>query len=160
MSTFALQAVYPNAQITGIDLSPYFLAVARHNQATHHPDSKVQWVHGAAEATRFPNNSFDLVSVFLLFHELPQDISRQVLQEAHRILRPGGHFAMMDMNPYSAIYAKMPPYILTLLKSTEPYLDEYFSFDFANELVRAGFGTPSIQANSPRHRTIIAQAIK
>ena len=160
MSTFALQATYPNAQITGMDLSPYFLAVARHNHETHHPEAAVEWIHGAAETTHLPDNSFDLVSVFLLFHELPADIARQVLREARRILRPGGHFAMMDMNPFSDIYAKMPPYILTLLKSTEPYLDEYFSFDFTNELLTAGFAEPFVQANSPRHRTIIAKAVK
>jgi ubiquinone/menaquinone biosynthesis C-methylase UbiE len=160
MSTFALQATYPNAQITGMDLSPYFLAVARHNHETHHPEAAVEWIHGAAETTHLPDNSFDLVSVFLLFHELPADIARQVLREARRILRPGGHFAMMDMNPFSDIYAKMPPHILTLLKSTEPYLDEYFSFDFTNELLGAGFAEPFAQANSPRHRTIIAKAVK
>ncbi|MEI6427767.1 MAG: class I SAM-dependent methyltransferase [Pseudanabaena sp. ELA607] len=160
MSTFALQQIYPSAQITGLDLSPYFLAVASHNQKTYHPDSTVQWVHGAAESTNFADHSFDLVSIFLTFHELPADITRQVLQEARRILRPGGYFAMMDMNPFSDIYAKMPPYILTLLKSTEPYLDEYFGFDFANELVAAGFAAPFSQANSPRHRTIIAKALK
>jgi hypothetical protein len=75
-----------------------------------------------------------------------------------RVLRPNGHFALMDMNPYSDIYVKMPPYILTLLKSTEPYLDQYFSFDLASELVAAGFEAPMSIANTPRHRTVIAKA--
>ncbi len=52
----------------------------------------------------------------------------------------------------------MPPYILTLLKSTEPYLDQYFSFDLASELVAAGFEAPMSIANTPRHRTVIAKA--
>ncbi len=30
MSTFAMQKTYPNASITGVDLSPYFLAVANY----------------------------------------------------------------------------------------------------------------------------------
>ena len=30
MSTFALQETFPDAQITGLDLSPYFLAVAKY----------------------------------------------------------------------------------------------------------------------------------
>jgi hypothetical protein len=63
------------------------------------------------------------------------------------------------MNPHSDIYVKMPPYILTLLKSTEPYLDEYFAFDLASELVAAGFQAPNITANTPRHRTAIAKAV-
>jgi len=63
----------------------------------------------------------------------------------------------MDMNPRSEVYAKMPPYILTLLKSTEPYLDEYFTLDIEQELVNAGFHQPVITPNSPRHRTVVAQ---
>jgi hypothetical protein len=51
----------------------------------------------------------------------------------------------------------MPPYILTLLKSTEPYLDEYFTLDLEQELVDAGFHSPTITPNSPRHRTVVAQ---
>jgi len=73
-------------------------------------------------------------------------------------LRPGGHVAVMDMNPQSEIYAKMPPYILTLLKSTEPYLDEYFALDISQAFYDAGFERPTITCNTPRHRTVIARA--
>jgi hypothetical protein len=61
------------------------------------------------------------------------------------------------MNPASEIYGQMPPYILTLLKSTEPYLDQYFSLEIDRTLQTAGFKVPTITANSPRHRTIVAQ---
>ncbi len=163
MSTFVLHNAYPQAKITGLDLSPHFLAIANYNTHTKHPEllesQQVKWVHAAAEHTGLPDNSFDIVSCFLLFHELPQDATRQILKEIRRVLRPNGHFTLMDMNPYSDIYIKMPPYILTLLKSTEPYLDQYFSFDLASELVAAGFETPTIIANTPRHRTVIAKAI-
>jgi hypothetical protein len=63
----------------------------------------------------------------------------------------------MDMNPRSEVHAKMPPYILTLLKSTEPYLDDYFTFDIESAIESAGFTRPTVTCNSPRHRTIIAQ---
>ncbi|HEY9672766.1 MAG TPA: class I SAM-dependent methyltransferase [Waterburya sp.] len=155
MSTFALQEVYPSATITGIDLSPYFLAVAQYSARQRH--AQITWKHAAAEATGLPDASLDLVSSFLLFHELPQTAAKQILGEARRLLRPGGYLTLMDMNPRSEIYAKMPPYILTLLKSTEPYLDEYFTLDIAQALVEAGFQPPMIIPNSPRHRTIIAQ---
>lgn len=155
MSTFALQELYPSANITGIDLSPYFLAVAQYSARQRH--AKINWKHAAAEATGLPDASFDLVSSFLLFHELPQTPAKQILGEARRLLRPGGYLTIMDMNPRSEIYATMPPYILTLLKSTEPYLDEYFTLDIAQALVEAGFQPPMIIPNSPRHRTIIAQ---
>ncbi|MCU0569750.1 MAG: class I SAM-dependent methyltransferase [Oculatellaceae cyanobacterium Prado106] len=156
MSTFALQQVFPQAQLTGVDLSPYFLTIAQY-RTQQQSKSPVQWLHAAAEATGLPDESFDLVSAHLLFHELPQRAAIAILQEAHRLLRPGGHIAIMDMNPQSEIYAKMPPYILTLLKSTEPYLDEYFALDLETALIQAGFHDVTITRNSPRHRTVVAQ---
>ncbi len=157
MSTFALQAVYPKAEITGLDLSPYFLAVAKYSSLER--QSSINWLHSTAEATPLAANSFDLVSSFLLFHELPQSATQQIFQEVQRLLKPGGYLTIMDMNPKSEIYAKMPPYILTLLKSTEPYLDDYFSLDIESALVAAGFALPTITSNTPRHRTIIARKL-
>lgn len=156
MSSFAMQNTYPQAKITGVDLSPYFLAVAKYQ--SQQQNSKINWVHAAGESTGLPSASFDLVSIFLVCHELPQTATRQIFREAKRLLRPNGHLAIMDMNPQSEIYGKMPPYILTLLKSTEPYLDQYFSLDISAALVEAGFATPTITCNSPRHRTVIAKA--
>jgi ubiquinone/menaquinone biosynthesis C-methylase UbiE len=159
MSTFALQQVYPQAQITGVDLSPYFLTIAQYRAKTHGraASSSPRWLHAAAEATGLPDRSVDLVSAFLLFHELPCDAAVAILHEARRLLRPQGHLAIMDMNPQSEVHAKMPPYILTLLKSTEPYLDDYFAFDLAGAIESAGFDRPTLTCNSPRHRTLIAQ---
>ncbi|HLO48090.1 MAG TPA: class I SAM-dependent methyltransferase [Kamptonema sp.] len=157
MSSFALQNIYPQAKITGLDLSPYFLAVAQYQ--SQQKKRKINWVHAAAESTGLPSASFDLVSIFLVCHELPQTATKQIFSEARRLLRPNGYLGIMDMNPQSEIYAKMPPYILTLLKSTEPYLDQYFSLDIKKALVEAGFATPTITSNSPRHRTVIAKAI-
>jgi len=164
MSTTALQQIYPQAQVTGLDLSPYFLTIARYQAQrrsesgeTATQSSTLNWMHGAAESTGLPDASFDLVSACLLFHELPQTAAVQILQEAQRLLRPGGHLAIMDMNPQSEIYAKMPPYILTLLKSTEPYLDEYFALDLEAAIVNAGFAQPTLTCNTPRHRAIVAK---
>lgn len=155
MSTFALQKVYPQAKFTGVDLSPYFLAVADYR--SQQKNTQINWVHAAAESTGLPNASFDLVSIFLMCHELPQSATKEIFREAKRLLRPNGHIAIMDMNPQSSAYVKMPRYIFTLLKSTEPYLDEYFTLDISQTLVEAGFSVPTITPNSPRHRTIIAK---
>ena len=158
LSTFALQETYPQAKVTGLDLSPYFLSVANYRSQQRQAD--INWVHGAAESTGLPDAEFDLVSIFLTCHELPQSATREIFTEARRLLRPNGHLAVMDMNPQSEIYQKMPPYVFTLLKSTEPYLDEYFTLNIEEALVNAGFQTPTITPNSPRHRTVVAQVIK
>lgn len=162
-STFALQETFPAAQLTGVDLSAYFLTVAQHAEAQaqqqngQKKNASIRWVHAAAEDTGLPDSSADLVSACLVFHELPTSAAHDILAEAYRLVRPGGYFAIMDMNPQSEVYGKMPPYILTLLKSTEPYLDQYFALDISKAFQSAGFSEPQIVFNSPRHRTIIGQ---
>ncbi len=155
MSTLALQETYPEADLTGVDLSPYFLAIAHHQNPQR--SRPLTWVHAAAEATGLPAASYDLVSACLVFHELPAQAAIAILQEARRLLRPGGHVAIMDMNPRSDVFASLPPYVFTLLKSTEPYLDEYFNLDLEAAIAAAGFQSPTVTFNSPRHRTLIAQ---
>lgn len=153
MSTLTLQDIYPEANLTGIDLSPYFLTVAQYR--AQNAAKEIDWLHSAGEATGLPDCCCDLVSACLVFHELPNSSAQAIIKEANRILRPGGYLAIMDMNPQSDTFQKMPPYILTLLKSTEPYLDQYFALDIERTLAEAGFDRPTITVNSPRHRTII-----
>ena len=157
MSTFALQKVYPQGRVTGLDLSPYFLSVARYRG--EQSLQKIDWIHAAAESTGLRDNSVDLVSACLMFHELPTTAAKAIITEAHRVLRPGGYLTIMDMNPQSPVFEKMPPYILTLLKSTEPYLDQYFALDLDRAFTEAGFTVPQLAFNSPRHRTITARVV-
>ena len=103
LSTFALQDIYPEAKMTGVDLSPYFLAVAQYRSQQKQSELSNQnsptWVHAAAESTGLPANAFDLVSICLVCHELPQKATMEIFREARRLLRTGGHLAIMDMNP-------------------------------------------------------------
>ncbi len=155
LSTFAIQEIYPEAKVTGLDLSPYFLSVANYRSQQRQAD--IKWVHAAAESTGLPDASFDLVSIYLACHELPQSATRQIFTEARRVLRANGHLAIKCMNPQCEAYQKMPPYVFTLFKSTEPYLDEYFFLDIKQALIDAGFQTPTITPSSPRHRTVVAK---
>ncbi len=159
VSTAAIQETFPTAQVTGVELSPYFLTVGQYRQKQLAHPYPIRWVHAAAEKTGLSANCADLVSAFLVFHELPTSAAKDIIAEAFRLVRPGGHLAIMDMNPASKIYQEMPPYVFTLLKSTEPYLDQYFALDMDQAFQEAGFSAPRIVANTPRHRTIIGQKI-
>ena len=159
LSTVAMQTAYPNAAITGVELSDYFLTVANYQTdvASLGIVKRPTWLHAAAENTGLADSSVDLVSASLLFHELPTSAAQVVMHEAYRILRSGGHFTIMEMNPQSEVYKKLPAYVLTLLKSTEPYLDQYFALDLHQSLMDAGFSQPSQTTNTSRHRVVIAQ---
>jgi ubiquinone/menaquinone biosynthesis C-methylase UbiE len=165
LSSLALLAAFPGAAVTGIDLSPHFLAVGRHLQAQRAAAAppgaaaeRLELVHAAAEDTRLPAHSFDLVSVCLVCHELPAAASRAVFAEAWRVLRPGGTLAIMEMDPGSEAFRRVlsNPIPYAVFKSTEPYLTEYVGLDLAAAIVGAGFAPPAQLANSPRHRTVVA----
>ena len=78
-----------------------------------------------------------------------------VLKEAARILAPGGILALTDNNPQSAVIQKLPPALFTLMKSTEPHSDEYYTLDVEHTLRAAGFTHVHTESSDPRHRTVL-----
>jgi ubiquinone/menaquinone biosynthesis C-methylase UbiE len=138
----------------GLDLSPYMLAVAQKRDIQ---GDISQWVHGNAEATQLPEHAFDLITLQFLIHELPRQASFAVFQEVLRLLRPGGCLAIVDNNPQSPVIQNLPPVLFTLMKSTEPWSDDYYTFDVEAALTQAGFNSPITVASDPRHRTIVAK---
>lgn len=138
----------------GLDLSPYMLAVA---QSQDTQGEIAQWVHGAAEATGFPDASFDVVAMQFVTHELPRTATQAIFAEARRVLRPGGAIALVDNNPKSPVIQALPPVLFTLMKSTEPWSDDYYTFDLEAALVEAGFESPVTVPSDPRHRTLVAR---
>ena len=138
-------------RVMGLDLSPEMLAVARVRDRS---GAVAEWRHGAAEHTGLPNGSVDLISVQFVCHELPQAATRDVLAEAFRVLRPGGALVMVDQDPASSVLQRLPAPVATLLKSTEPYIEQYFALDMEAALRDAGFHALQVSACDPRHRVI------
>ena len=159
ISTLALHRYYQEKQAdsvrtVGLDLSPYMLAVAKEMDLKGEIS---QWLHAQAENTGLPDNSFDLVTLQFLTHELPGDVSKQIFQEVLRLLRPGGCIALVDNNPKSPVIQNLPPVLFTLMKSTEPWSDDYYTFNIEAALQSIGFKEALTVASDPRHRTIIAK---
>ena len=166
ISTFYLADAFPQTKtIYGLDLSPYFLAVAKLRQASsdwftgnfkNSNLNRISWVHGKAESTSFQNNQLDLVTVSFMFHELPQQPSLDILSELYRITKKGGVIALTDNNPRSPVIQNLPPVLFTLMKSTEPWSDEYYAFDLEEALAKCGFKNIVTKSTDPRHRTVMA----
>ena len=54
-----------------------------------------------AEDTGFEENSFDLVTSYILLHEVPRDVMDSILAEAFRVLKPGGDLLFSDVTRFS-----------------------------------------------------------
>ena len=140
------------AAVHGLDLSPEMLAVARGRDTA---GRICAWHHAAAGATGLAAASFVLITLQFVCHELPQAATRAVLAESARLLRPGGVIALVDQDPGLAVTRRLPAPIATLLKSTEPYLEDYFSLDLPAALEQAGFRQLRRAACDPRHRVLV-----
>lgn len=87
------------AKVTGIDNSANQLATAR-ALAAHH-DLSITLVHGNAEETPFPDESFDF-AISEYGAAIWCDPYRWI-PEAHRILRPGGRLVFLGNHPMASV---------------------------------------------------------
>ncbi|XP_061367318.1 uncharacterized protein LOC133310403 isoform X2 [Gastrolobium bilobum] len=157
VSTRYLADKFPTAKVTGLDLSPYFLAVAQQKEKRGTPRKfPIRWIHANGEETGLPSKSFDLVSIAFVLHECPARAIVNLVKEAFRLLRPGGTLALTDSSPKSKILQELSPVLFTLMKSTEPFLDEYYLTDVEETLREVGFVNITSILTDPRHITITA----
>jgi ubiquinone/menaquinone biosynthesis C-methylase UbiE len=90
LAEFGLRGAY----VTGIDLTPRHVELARAHLASLQVDGKV--VLGDAESLPFPDASFDRVTSNGVLHHTPH--IREALREIHRVLRPGGDARILVYN--------------------------------------------------------------
>ncbi|KAK7263730.1 hypothetical protein RJT34_31324 [Clitoria ternatea] len=157
VSTRYLADKFPEAEVTGLDLSPYFLAVAQQKEKTGVPRKfPIRWIHADGENTGLPSKSFDLISIAFVLHECPTTGIVNIVREAFRLLRPGGTLALHDSSMKSKVLQELSPVLFTVFKSTEPFLDEFYLTDMDETLREAGFVNIKTILTDPRHATITA----
>ena len=133
-----VKANWPRLHVTGLDLSPHYLAVARRALASW---SRTRLVEGAAEAMPFADGEFDIITCIYLFHELPPRVRRAVAAEMHRVLRPGGTLILVnslqtgDDPDYDAMLDSFP------IAFHEPYYASYLREDL-DDLLSPKVHTP------------------
>lgn len=131
-TTLLLKQAFPNAAVTGLDLSPYMLAVAQDKARL--ADVTIDWQQGAAESTPFASASFELITASLLFHETPPEITQAILAECYRLLAPGGQVLILDGNQGTIRNLEWLNNVFE-----EPYIQAYAAGNLDAWLGKAGF---------------------
>jgi ubiquinone/menaquinone biosynthesis C-methylase UbiE len=132
-TTLLLKKAFPQAEVIGVDLSPYMLVVAA--DKAQQANLAIKFQQANAEHTGFPDASFDLVTASLLFHETPPLVTCNILQEAFRLLKAGGEVLILDGNQNTLLQADWLTQIFE-----EPYIRDYAAGSVDEWMKTAGFG--------------------
>jgi ubiquinone/menaquinone biosynthesis C-methylase UbiE len=99
--TLQIQKEFPKAKIVGCDISLRMLEQGQRVGNENGCDWELHQLPG--EDTGFESGSFDLVTSFIVIHEVPAAITVKHIQEAFRLLRPGGELLFSDAPRYAAL---------------------------------------------------------
>ncbi|NIM49033.1 MAG: methyltransferase domain-containing protein [Gemmatimonadales bacterium] len=83
--------------VWGIDAAPEMIQEAERKAAEKQLD--VRYQVALIEDIPFPDGEFDVVLSSLMLHHLPRDLKRQGVAEISRVLKPGGRFVAVDVDP-------------------------------------------------------------
>ncbi len=112
-------------KIVGLDLSPGMLEVGKHKVAHKQLDSTIEMVVGDSENLPFEDNSFDAITVAFGVRNF-EDLEKG-LEEIYRVLKPKGHFVVLETSVPTKTPFKQGYNIYT--KHIMPSIGKLFSKD-------------------------------
>lgn len=133
-----LRSMHPDAELTGGDLSATLLING------HAMSERMGWNitfrQEDGRAVNQADNSVDAVISYAVQHEMPQQVTRDVLKEMFRILEPGGEMLISDPPPFRAV----PPLQAAILDwdteyRAEPFFTEAGLLDLGEAMRDVGF---------------------
>ncbi|MEY4280557.1 MAG: hypothetical protein RL313_820 [Actinomycetota bacterium] len=120
---------YPDAEIIGVDLAAPGLKLA-HAEA----ESEGLAIHYKQQDGRkvgLPDSSVDLVTGTMILHEMPQKAIIETVEEAVRLLKPGGVIRFLEFQPTGD-----PVRDATVYEHAERNNEPYFRDLFATDLLK------------------------
>ena len=138
VTSSALKRIYPDAEVWGIDVSSHMIRYAHARALEQNYD--INFKQMLAEELDFDNNHFDIVVANLLFHEVPVSVSKKILSETLRVLRPGGSFTLIDFpgdkrgDVYTMFFGAMDA-----VDNSEPFLPGFVRSNVEELMEKRGF---------------------
>src|SRR5688572_1460466 len=89
---------FPNSTYTGLDTSAASIEEASERKIPH-----AEFSHYDGFNIPLPEGSFDVVFVACVMHHIAPDNHGRFLNEARRVLRPGGRLYIFEHNPFNPV---------------------------------------------------------
>jgi ubiquinone/menaquinone biosynthesis C-methylase UbiE len=115
-----VKRIRPAARVTGLDVDPRILAIARRKVAA--AGTEVTLCEGSATDPPFADGSFDRVLTTLVLHHLDTPAKRAALAAARRLLRPGGELHVAD-------FGRPHTWLMTLVATLVRHVDGHGGTD-------------------------------
>ncbi len=148
-STWLLKKAYPRSEVIGIDLAAPCLRLAAERADAQ--GLSIRFRQADAANTGLEAHSAQLVTATMLIHELPLDVLGAVLEEAARLLEPGGLLRILDFQ-----LTADPVRDLAMrehgARNNEPFMPPMMSADTAAMARAAGFRNARWTAFDERER--------
>ena len=87
---------YPSATVIGVDIAEKMLEIARKKSGRKGLDQRITFENGDSENLRYPDNSFDAVTVAFGVRNF-EDLQKG-LSEMYRVVRPGGKAVILEFS--------------------------------------------------------------
>lgn len=138
--TIAVKERFPEGEVWGVDVAAPMIRYGHMRAVDLNVD--VNFAQRLAEETKFPDNHFDIVTSYLLHHEITAEASKQIFAEALRVLRPGGVYFPIDFytggHPRATAYGTFSQWV-DHRWNNEVWRLEYATVDFPGEMRKVGF---------------------
>jgi ubiquinone/menaquinone biosynthesis C-methylase UbiE len=149
--TVALKERFPDAEVWGVDVGGPMVRYG--HMRANRLGIGANFAQRLAQDTGFPDGYFDLVVSYIAHHEMPAQVTRDVIKEMYRVTRKGGVYYPVDFSQREGsgdgrvrgaprgLYAMW----LDHRWNNEVWSLEYHSLNFTNEIAKGGF---EIQKNA------------
>jgi len=137
-SSVAAANVFPGAEVHALDVSA---PLVRYGHARAESlGVPIHFSQQNAEATDYPDESFDLIFSCIMLHETSTKALPNYLRESWRLLKPGGIALHMDFanNDGKSVFEQSLAWWSTHYNG-EPFVGKLADIDVAGEAVQAGF---------------------